>query len=146
MTRYLLSRLFGIVVAGVLVLIPSALAADHIGQTVIADGVVIYLGVIGSQTLVDDAGSYGDHNMLCPPPGGHDSYHMMVALFDHDTGERVTDAEVYARVSPLGLIGPRKHFGAIELAGVATYCNYFDLPATDHYDSEMEIRRSASPR
>jgi hypothetical protein len=145
-TRYLLNRLFGMVVAGALALTPSSLAADHLGQAVIADGVVIYLGVMRSQTLVGDTASYGDHNMLCPPPGGHDNYHVMVALFDSDTGERITDADVYARVSSLGLVGPRKHFGAVEVAGAMCYCNYFDLSAFDRYNVKIDITRSESPK
>ena len=145
MSRLRANRLFAIAVAVALALTASAAAAEQLGQSVVAGGVLVYLGVMPSSTLSGDAEHYGDHNMQCPVPGGHDNYHVMVALFDSATGERITDADVHGRVSPIGLVGPRKHFGAVQVAGAVTYCNYFDPPPTDAYDIDMEIRRTGSP-
>lgn len=152
MTRLLLNRLLGIaaaiviaLVSSVTALVSSAAATDCCGQTVVADGVLIYLGVMPSNVLRNDPGHYGDHNEQCPVPGGGDNHHVLIALFDQLTGERIVDADVYVRVSSLGLVGPRKHFGAVDVDGAVTYCNYFDMPATDRYDVKIEIKRVESP-
>ena len=144
MPRQRANWLFGIAVAFALALVSNAAAADHLGQSVVVDGVLVYLGVVPSSMLRHDVKYYSGHNEQCPVPGGRDNKHVMVALFDSTTGERITDADVYGRVSPLGLVGPRKHFGPVEVAGAVTYCNYFDLPPTDSYRIDMEIRRDGS--
>ena len=112
----------------------------------VAGGMLIYLGITPSGVLRDDPKHYGNHNKQCPVPSSADSYHVMVALFDKLTGKRIVNADVYARVSPLGLVGRRKHFGAITVAGAVTYCNYFDLSTTDRYDINLEVKRPVSSK
>lgn len=141
MPRLRLNWIFGLAFALALALASNSAAADRLGQSVVVDGVLVYLGVVPSSSLRSDVKHYSGHNAQCPVPGGRDNHHIMIALFDRATGERITDADVYGRVSPLGLVGPRKHFGAVTVAGVVTYCNYFDLPPRDVYKIDMEIRR-----
>lgn len=146
MTRYHLRFCIGIAAAIVMALIWSPAFADNVGQTAMADGVLVYLGITPSKVLRNDPEHYAKHNELCPVPSGANSYHVMVALFDRDTGERIVDADVYVRVSPLGLTGKRKHFGAIAVAGAVTYCNYFNLSKSDRYDIKVDIKRSGAAK
>lgn len=145
MNRLRLGCLLGIAAVIVTVLISSSVLADDLGQTVVADGVLVYLGITPSKVLRSDPAHYAKHNKECPVPGGANSYHIMVALFDKGTSERIVNADVYARVSPLGLVGLRKHFGAHAVAGAMTYCNYFNLSAHDRYTINIEIKRPGSP-
>jgi hypothetical protein len=71
----------------------------------------------------------------------------MVVIFDRSNGERITDADVSARVSPLGLVGPEKELGAVTVADAPMYCDFFEMSKGDTYDIKVQIRRSnaASP-
>ncbi len=69
-------------------------------------------------------------------------HHVMVALFDAATGQRVTDATVYARVlrpkSPSS--GPRKkRLEPMYVAGTTTYGDYFVFGATGTYNIEVNV-------
>ena len=70
---------------------------------------------------------------------------VLVAPFDASSGERITDAEVKARISPLGLVGPRKHLHQVPVSDAMTYCNYFNLSPMDTYIITVEIRRPGAP-
>jgi len=74
-------------------------------------------------------------------PAGKNVYHVMLALFDHATGARITDAEVAATVAPLGLAGASKRLDATTVAGAGTYCNYFSMSARENYVIRARIRR-----
>ncbi len=54
MTRLRLNRLLGIATAIVIALVSNTAAADHVGQTAVADGVLIYLGVMPATDRYDN--------------------------------------------------------------------------------------------
>ncbi len=120
-------------------------AAGHPMQSETADGVRVYLGIMPATMLREHGEEYREHNAQCPPPGGSDSHHVMIALFDESSGERITDADVEVRVSPLGLVGPRKHLHPIPVADATSYCNYFSLSTPDTYTINVDIRRPNAP-
>ncbi|MCH7887912.1 MAG: hypothetical protein IIA00_01390 [Proteobacteria bacterium] len=120
---------------------PAAVSAGHPERYVTVDGVRVHLGIIPAEKLRLDADHFGEHNLQCPPPRARNSYHVLVALFDASSGERITDAEVKTRISPLGLVGPRKHLHPVSVADAVTYCNYFDLSPMETYFIEVEIQR-----
>ena len=74
------------------------------------------------------------------PRGGH-QYHLVAAVFDAKTGERITDAAVTAQVSGLGLAGPMQTLEPMTIAGTITYGGYFDLPGSDLYAIGLTIKR-----
>lgn len=124
---------------------PDVSVADDFGRFKVVDGMTVYLGVIAADVLRDNPQEYTYHNPG-KIPSGHKTYHVLLALFDKASGKRVTDAEVAARISPLGLAGPKKKFDPMTVAGVVTYCNYFRLSATDRYVIDAEIRRPGVSR
>ena len=73
-------------------------------------------------------------------------YHVMLALFDRTSGERITDAVVKARVAPLALGGPTRPLDPTLVAGALTYCNYFKISPSDTYVIQAEIRRPGLTR
>ncbi len=60
-------------------------------------------------------------------PGGKDRYHLVVALFDHETGVRITDAEVSARVTEPGMATVETRLEPMTVADALTFGNYFTM-------------------
>ncbi len=127
-------------------LFPAASLAGHLDRTATVGGIVVHLGIVPAELLRQDGDHYAEHNLQCPPPRSRNSHHVLVALFDAASGERITDAEVTTRVSPLGLVGPRKHLHPESIAEAVTYCNYFNMAPHDTYIIDVDIRRPGSPK
>ncbi len=79
------------------------------------------------------------------PPGKH-HHHVMVALFDEKTGNRITDATVTAYVAELGLAGHTKRLEPMPVADTVTYGNYFEMRVSVRYRISVQVRRPASAR
>ncbi len=77
------------------------------------------------------------------PTGGH-RYHVVVALFENVSGRRITDAQVTAQVSELGLAGPVKRLERMVIGDAISYGNYFEMPGKALYRIELQIRRPAA--
>lgn len=144
MSRNSLNRLFGALLMGLLLIFPGVSSAGHLERSQVVDGVLVYLGIMSTKVLRQHPEQYPEHEPDTIP-SGKNMYHVLVALFDSSTGERITDADVEARVSPLGLIGPKKHLHTMSTAGAVCYCDYFELSPTDIYVIHVEIRRPGVP-
>ena len=140
MPRAFVNALFGTLFAGFLAIFPAASSADHVGQTLVVDGMEVYLGIMAAEILREYPEQYPYHERK-KIPSGSDMYHVLLALFDRSSGERITDAAVEARVSPLGLAGPKKRLEPMSVAGAITYCNYFRISPLDTYVIQAEIYR-----
>jgi hypothetical protein len=70
----------------------------------------------------------------------------MIALFEEQTGKRITNAEVTASVQELGLAWQTKGLEPMEVAGALTYGNYFAMSADNIYSIRLKIRRPETPR
>jgi hypothetical protein len=101
----------------------AAAAADVEGHKTIA-GLSVYLGVLPAAMVRDHSGDRTEATMHGGLPRGH-AHHVMAAVFDAKTGERVEDARVKARVSPPGLAGETRALEPMAIAGTITYGNYF---------------------
>ncbi|MFQ5940047.1 MAG: hypothetical protein ACE5KL_08300 [Alphaproteobacteria bacterium] len=147
MSRNLLNGAFGALLAGLLVIFPAASSAGHLERSQVVDGMVVYLGIMAAEVLREHPDQYPEHQhqMHGGIPPGKDMYHVLVTLFDGSSGERITDADVEARVSPLGLAGPIKHLHPMSTAGAVCYCDYFELSPTDTYVIRLQIRRPGVP-
>ena len=140
MRKALTIALFGVLFACALVLFSSATSADHLGQTQTVNGLDVYLGVVSAEALRQRPDSYPYHEQA-KLPSGKNVYHVMLALFDKISGERITDAVVEARVAPLAFGGPTRPLEPTLVAGALTYCNYFRISPSDTYVIQAEIRR-----
>ncbi len=136
----LFGALFGALFTCAMVVFSSATSAEHWGRTQTVNGLDLYLGVVSAEVLRQDPDRYPYHERT-KLPSGRDMYHVMVALFDKTSGERITDAVVTARVAPLALGGPTRTLEPILVAGALTYCNYFRISPPDTYVIQAEIRR-----
>jgi hypothetical protein len=109
----------------------AAVAADVEGHKTIA-GLSVYLGVLPAAMVRDHSGDRTEAAMHGGIPRGHHALHVMAAVFDAKTGERVEDARVKARVSPPGLAGETRALEPMAIAGTITYGNYFTTIGDRH--------------
>ncbi len=82
--------------------------ADDSERHQVVDGMSVYLGVIPAQLVMDH---YGMHDGA---GNKAHNYHVLVALFDSRSGERITNANVKATITPLGFAGRTKHMEAMK--------------------------------
>lgn len=105
-------------------------------QTV--EGVAIYLGVVPAAIVQGHSTIPGDPDALHGgTQSGSASHHVMVALFDADTGARITDARVEAGTEG----GPHaKPLEPMEVNGLMTYGNFFAFEERRVRRIRVEIR------
>ncbi len=82
--------------------------ASDLGQYRTADGLAVYLGLLPAAMLKGHPREHTEGAMHGGAPAGRHAWHLTVAVFDAASGARVGDAKVEARVSELGLAGPRR--------------------------------------
>lgn len=102
-----------------------------------ADGIAVYLGVVPAAVV---AGHHPGEALHADVRLGPDAHHLLVALFHEGSGERLENAKVEARVTPLGRGGISRVLEAMTVGGVVTYGNYFALRAdTPYYRIDVSI-------
>jgi hypothetical protein len=77
-------------------------------------------------------------------PKGQHEFHVVVALFDANTGARISDASVIAKVSGLGLSGSQKALEAMKIADTITYGGFVNL-MRDIYTIRLTVQRPGTP-
>ena len=116
MSLKILNILSAALLAGLLAMAASPASGDPLGRSVIAGGIAVYFGIMPAEVLPAHPGRYPRHEGS-KIPAGKNVYHVLLALFDHATGARITDADVVATVAPPGLAGARKRLDATTVAG-----------------------------
>ena len=117
-----------------LALVLGIAAADDSRYHQKVDGISVYLGVIPAQLIRGhDKGMHGGAE-------GRESYHILVALFDSKSGERITDAKVNATVASVGMRGEKKSLEPMS-EELLSYGNFFRLERPGRYEIRLEIFR-----
>ena len=117
----------------------AAPAADAESQKT-ADGLTVYLGVLPTAMIQGEAEEHAAEAHGDVPRGEH-AYHVMVAIFDAESGERIEDAVVEAEVTPLGLSPMRRPLEPMRIADTTTYGNYFTMRGDGRYRISVGISR-----
>ena len=78
-------------------------------------------------------------------PAGADEYHVLIALFNAKTYERISGAKVTARVSEVGLSGVEKNLESMEIAGTTTFGNYFKMTGMGPFRIEVSVDVPGAP-
>jgi hypothetical protein len=117
-------------------------AADGLYQS--ASGVEAYIGVVPAEITKGHEPTQPQGPMHGGVRDGGYQYHLVAAVFDASSGERITDAAVTAQISGLGLAGPSKALEPMTIAGSITYGAYFNLPSRDLYTIVLAINRPAA--
>ena len=132
--------LYGILLATLLGGLPARAGEGGLYQK--AGGLEAYIGFVPAEITKGHAPTQTDKPMHDGVPRGSHQYHLVAAIFDATTGDRISDASVTAQVSGLGLAGPEKALEPMSIAGTITYGAYFELPGFDRYKVVLSIKRA----
>lgn len=134
-----------LLVVGIPALIRPALADIEVPYKRIGD-LAVYLGVIPAAMLRGHDSQHPEAQMHGAPPRGVHAYHIVIAIFDAETGRRIEDAQVTAIVSGLGHVGRTSiRLEPMVIARTVTYGNFVELSGVDRYTIVVEIRRPGHP-
>ena len=124
-----------------LVVAPSrAEEAGSLHQTVA--GVEIYFGVVPAAMVRKLPRQHPERSMHGDAVGR--GYHVLVALFEAETGARIADAQVGARLVATSLAGPETQLEPMSHADALTYGNYLDMAPGGSYRIDVSVRRTGS--
>lgn len=101
------------------------------------DGMTVFLGVVPAELIAGNPAEAAAHGGL---PKGGSYHHVLIAIFDGKTGERITDAEVSARVEDVGRsASAEKKLDAMLIGRSVTFGNFFFMPGRDPYSIHVKI-------
>ena len=115
------------------------LMAGHAERHQTIDGLSIYFGVIPAQLI----GGHGTMHSTRGMKHGKHTYHILVAVFDDNSGKRITDARVKATITSLNTKGETKKLEPMH-GDLLSYGNFFELTETTPYIVRVEIQRTDS--
>jgi len=127
----------------------AALAADTSSDpessgTIVVEDVLIYYAVLPAGIVGDFPPGSPEAQMHGGTPRGGHWHHLLVALFDTQTNERIVDADVSAQISELGL-GPKDlSLDMVSIGGAGTFMNYTEFGKTALYTIDLAIERPGS--
>ena len=110
----------------------------------VVDGTTVYFGAIPTETIRRSPKEYPE-KVYGVPPVGPDQVYLTIALFDANTGQRISDAVVRARVSTATAAGPEKTLEPVTVTDAHTYGNYFAMAGAGPYEITVQIRRTGAP-
>jgi len=119
-------------------------AADTVLLQVV-DDLAVYFGVIPAEMIRGHSKAHPQSQIHGGIPTDR-RYHLIVTIFDDTSSERITDAEVTARVVGMSESGPQKVLEAMFIDGSRGYGNYFGMPGDGPYRIELQIRRPGIPQ
>lgn len=144
-TRSIPSRTIGLAVAWAAL---SASIASPAGAGVIdgvqtVDGLNVYLGVVPAAVTRRHAPQHEERTMHggVARPGLHD-VHLLVALFDRATGERLRNVTVAARIHGMGNNSWTVPLAPMTINGALTYGGYTSLGAEEDVRISVDIVRA----
>jgi cytochrome c5 len=106
----------------------------------VVDGTTVYFGAISADVIRRNRSEYPER-VYGAPPMGPDQYYVTIALFDVNTGKRISDASVRARVSTANAAGPEKTLELLPLTDSSTYGNYFAMGGKGPFEVTVTFRR-----
>ncbi len=123
-----------------LVNVAGAAALNDDPSVKTADGIVVYLGVMPAAIIRGHPREHPEAQMHGGPRSSAER-HIVIALFDAKTFERLVDADVSATVEGLGHVGRvSKELEPMEIAETVTFGGYFPFQGTDNYKIQIEIK------
>jgi len=109
----------------------------------VVDGTTVYFGAISADVIRRNRKDYPE-KLYGTPPMGPDHYYVTIALFDANSGKRIPDAAVRARVSTAAAAGPEKTLEAVTLGETSSYGNYFAMGGSGPFEVAVHIKRAGA--
>jgi len=129
-----------------LILFQSSAFAAEVPETYqVVEGIAIYLGVMPAQIVKGHPKKHPEAKMHGGVPILRGGDHVVVALFDNATGQRIENARVTGSVMEIGLGAEQKTLEPMTIAGTVTYGNYFNMAGKNDYRIKLQIRRPKTP-
>jgi len=120
---------------------PFTFAADVPETYQVVEGIAIYLGVMPAQIVKGHPKKHPEAKMHGGVPILNGDGHVVVALFDNATRQRIENAKVTGRVMGIGLSSQWKPLKSMTIANTITYGNYFNMASKNDYHINLQIRR-----
>lgn len=125
------------VVVALMLAIGGALADDNYQAS---DGLAVYLGIVAAAVVRGHPSSHAEGAMHGAAGSGRHQQHIVVAVFDAETGMRVENARVSARIAGLGDVGRQAtELEPMTIANTVTYGGFVTLPGNDRYEIVVDI-------
>lgn len=134
-----------LVLIGLAIINPVTVAADASENFKVVDGVAIYLGVMPAQIAQGHPSEHPEASMHGGVTMRGHRVHVVVALFDNTTGQRIENAQVDGSVMEPGFGSEQKKLEAMRIADSITYGNYFDMQDNTTYNIRARILRPEKP-
>jgi len=124
-----------------LVLFGEVVSDEHSERHRVVNGVEVFLGIVPSELFLRRPIDHPEAEMHGGVPEDLLHYHVMVAIFEHQTGDRISNAMVHASiVGPEGA-GLVKPLESMVTTGVISYGNFFVVPDSGPFRIRIVIRR-----
>ncbi|RJL07362.1 hypothetical protein D3P06_01080 [Paracoccus aestuarii] len=132
------------VALGAFLVSTSLVSADDGFQSV--DGLSVYLGIMPASVVRGHPSGHQEGTMHGGVPSGQHPQHIVVAVFDSQTSDRIENAEVVATVSSLGHVS-HEHIvlEPMSIADTITYGGFANFPGRGRYEIELAISLPDSP-
>lgn len=122
----------------------DSVAAEHAYRQIL-DGVAIYFGLLPAELARGHPRTPPESEMH--GRGAHPGEsHIVVALFNDKTGDRIVRAELTATVMGPDRFGAEKKLEPMLIAGSVTYGGYFYMPGPGPYRIVLRIRLPEATR
>lgn len=108
-------------------------------------GVTTYLGFVPAEIIKGlTMGATAERSLHGNLPNRPHEYQILAALFDAETGARISNAIVSVELSRPGSFGSKQRLEPIRIEGAATYGGLFDLPVFDLYSVKLIVERTGT--
>lgn len=116
------------------------LLAEDAGYFRSADGMNVYIGILPEEMI-------RGHRIVHQSREGVTTreQHLVVTVVDQESGQRIEDAKVAARLLHEGHAGSFHLLEPMDIADTITYGNFFSFPAEGGYSIQLRIERTGEP-
>lgn len=143
----MIARMAGRVLGAALLMVVSMIAlasAGTSGDSKVVGNVLIYVGVLPAPIVRGHPATHSEASMHGGVPSRSDQYHVVIALFDAKSYQRISKAEVSARVSEVGMASENKKLEPMTIADTITYGNYFRMAGRGPFEIALAIKLPGS--
>lgn len=132
-----------VVLLGMVIFVAFVAAAER-GYRQVVNGVAIYFGIVPAELVRGHPPQHPEGQMHGGVPVGEN--HIMVALFNAQSGARLTEAEVHATIIGPSRYTAEKRLEPMVIAGSLTYGNDFYMTGPGPYRIVLRIRLPGETR
>ncbi len=118
--------------------------ADTDNGYVLDHGIAIYYATIPAEIIRGHPQEHPETTMHGGIPRSPHAYHVMVALFDAQTLQRITDADVMADIAEAGFAGEKKRLEKFTVADAVTFGIYFEMRPNIGYRIKITVKTPGS--